>query len=103
MDGCLDGCEDRLGLLESSMLGRLLGSDDGSLDKLGREDGSDVGLSETDGCVEGCTLAMPDSEGLIEDWLLGWDDWHNEGRPNKVGLSLGCDISRSKKEELTDG
>ena len=46
---------------------------------------------------------MPDNEGLIEGWLLGWDDGCIEGRPDKLGLSLGCDVGQSETEGFTDG
>ena len=46
---------------------------------------------------------MPDNEGLIEGWLLDWDDGCNEGRPDKLGLSLGCDVGQSETEGFTDG
>ena len=81
-----------LGSLDGSVLGMLLGSDegweegefdeDGELDdcdegcpdELGSIDGWDVGQSDTDGFNEGSLLGRPDSEGRVEGWLLGLDD-----------------------------
>ena len=71
--------------------GRLLGWDDGWLDRLGREDGCDVGQSETEGCSEGWLLGILDNEGIFEGWLLGSlvidgaSEGIKDGRFDKVG------------------
>ena len=59
------------GWLEGSLLGWLLGSDDGSFDRLGPNDGCDVGQSLTEGLAEPRTLGIPDTEGLKDGCALG--------------------------------
>ena len=46
---------------------------------------------------------MADNEGFVEGWLLGSNDGCDEGRPDKLGLSLGCDVGQSETEGFIDG
>ena len=96
LDGCLDYCKDRLSVLEITMLGRLLGWDNGLLNKFFREDGSDVGLSATGGCVGGYTLGISYNERLINGLSFGWDDGCKGVFPNLLVLPFNCDVSQSK-------
>ena len=48
-------------------------------------------------------LGMTDNEGRVDGCLLGWDDGWDEGGPDELGLSLGCDVGQSETEGFIDG
>ena len=39
-----------------------------------------------------------ESEGIVEGWLLCWTDGLDDGRPDKLGISLGCDVGQCDTE-----
>ena len=48
-------------------------------------------------------LGMIDNEGRVDGCLLGSDDGFDEGGPDELALSLGCDVGQSETEGFTDG
>mmetsp|Transcript_11842 Transcript_11842/g.25957 ORF Transcript_11842/g.25957 Transcript_11842/m.25957 type:complete len:90 (+) Transcript_11842:125-394(+) len=85
--------------------------------ELGWDDGCDVGQSETEGFPEGWLLGGVlidgDSDGIdvgksvtdrsLLGFELGCDDGIDDGSPDKLGISLGCDVGQFETEGCSEG